>query len=383
MKKLRYGVFLLTVCALGMWLFLLPTGAESETEALIMPPAYTAMGDELPPELDGLLPDHLFSSSADEALAAAESMTDWQYLARTLLSAVGLRLSDSVALLASLIGLLLIAAALSRLRDSLGGTSGETFGFCLRLALYAAIVTGTAGMVGTVQAFFSSICSLTQGMIPAMGTLYALGGNLGQAALNEEILLIFLAVCQFVSSSVTPPVCALCLAFAFMDALGTRLTLAPLADQVKKWYTSLLGFVFFLLGLALSAQSVLTGRADTLGMRGVKYAVSNWIPVVGGAVAGTLGTVADSVSLLRGICGVSGIVMVALLLLPTLIELLLFRAVLRLSSTVAALLGCDGEGRLLSEIASLHGYLAAAASVCALMFVLALTLFVRSTAAFA
>ena len=134
----------------------------------------------------------------------------------------------------------------------------------------------------------------------------------------------------------------------------------------------------FLLSLALSTQSVLAGQADTLGMRGIKYAVGNAIPVVGGAVAGTLSAVGAGMGLLRGVCGVAGILLVALLLLPALVELLLLRATLRLASTVASMLSCDGEAKLLGDMASLYGYLAAAVSVCSVTFVLALGLLIHS-----
>ncbi|MBQ9151726.1 MAG: hypothetical protein IJX72_05700 [Clostridia bacterium] len=356
---------------------------DTSSEAVTMPPAYADLEDCVPPDVADLLPDGLFSDSAEEALTAAEALSDWQYLLNALFSAVGLRLEDAVGLLCALLGLILIAAILGKLRESIGGAGGETFGFCLRLALYTAIVLQTAGMVKVVQTFFSQLNTLMGGMIPVMGGLYALGGNLGQAAVSEELMLVFLTVCEYVSTAVTPPVCAVCMSFSLMDAFGLRLTLAPLCEQVKRWYTSLLGLIMFLLSLALSVQSVLVGRADSLGMKGVKYAVGNMLPVVGGAVAGTLGTVSAAVSLLRGVCGVSGIILVALLLLPTLVQLLLFRATLRLASTAASLLGCDGESRLLTEMASLHGYLAAAVSICAVTFILALSLLIHSTAALA
>jgi stage III sporulation protein AE len=137
----------------------------------------------------------------------------------------------------------------------------------------------------------------------------------------------------------------------------------------------------FLLSLALSVQSALTSRADTLGMKGIKYAVGNMIPVVGGAVSGSLGTVAAGVSLLRGVCGLSGMILIALLLLPTLVWLLLLRATLRLAATAASLLSCDGEARLISEMASLHGYLAAAVSICGVTFVPALALLAHTACA--
>ena len=356
--------------------------AAQDREAVTMPPAYADLADSLPPEISDLLPDGLFSESLEEALTATAELTDWRYLLNALLSAVGLRLDAMVGLLCTLIGLILLAAVLGRLREGLG-SSGEIPGFCLRLTLYTAIVVQTAGTVETVRLFYDRLTTLTGGMIPVMGALFALGGNMGRAAVNAELLMVFLAVCQYISTTVTPPVCAVCMSFSLMDALGVKLTLALLGDRIKKWYASLLGLVMFLLSLALSTRSVLAGRGDTLGMRGVKYAVGNMIPMVGGAVAGTLSTVAAGVTALRGICGVSGIILVALLLLPTLVELLLTRALLNLSATVASMLSCDGEAKLLSEMASLHGYLAAAASICAVVFMIALTLLIHSGTALA
>ncbi len=375
------GRFLAILLSLLIFSAPLHVSAADETEALTMPPAYTAIPDALPPEVSDRLPDGLFSDSADEAMAAAEQATDWRYLVSALASAVGLRLGDAVGMLTALVGLILLSAVLARLREGLGG--GETVGFCLRLAVYTALVTSTAGMVKTVQAYFSALDTVCAALLPATGALYALGGNIGEAAVSGELMAVFLAVCRYVSTSVTPPVCAVCMVFALMDALGTRLTLSPLATQIKKWYTGLLGLVMFLLSLALTAKSVLSGRADTLSMRGIKYAMGNWIPIVGGSLGGTLGYVAEGVGLMRSVCGVSGVIVLALTLLPPLVELLLFRAVLTLSATAAGLLGCDGEGRLLGEMASLYGYLAAAVAISAVMLTLMLTLFLAGGVALA
>lgn len=355
--------------------------AEEGSEPVTLPAAYGELEDHIPPELSDLLPEGVFSTDAEEALGAAGELTDWQYLLNTLLNAVGLRLGDAVTLLWTMMGFILVAAVLGRLRESLGGVGRDAVGFCLRLALYTAIVLQSAGTVEVVQTFFAQLNNLMAGMIPVMGVLYALGGNLGQAAMNGEIMLVMLTACEYISATVTPPVCAVCMSFSLMDAFGVRLTLSALCEQIKRWYVWLLGLIMFLLTLVLSTQSVLTARADSLGMKGLKYAVGNMIPVVGGAVAGTLSSVAAGIGLLRGVCGVTGIILAALLLLPTLVQLLLFRAALQLASTAANLLGCDGESRLLRDMASLHGYMAAAAAICSVTFILALSFLIHSVAA--
>lgn len=352
--------------------------AATDTEAVTMPPAYTSIPDTLPPELEALLPDGLFSENAEEALSATSELTDWRYLLNTLGAALGLGLEDTVGLLCVLVGIILLAAVCARLRDGLGSTGGEILGFTVRLTVYTAIALQTVGALSAVQTYFDRLMALTGGMIPVMGTLYALGGNLGRAAVSSELMLVFLGLCQYISTTITPPLCVICTSFSLMDALGVRLTLSPLCDQLKRWYASVMGFVMFLLTLALSTQSLLAGKADTLGMRGIKYAVGNTIPVVGGAIAGTLSSVGVGVELMRSVCGVAGILLVAILLLPTLVKLLLLRATLRLAATVASMLACDGESKLLGDVASLHGYLAAAVSVCSVTFVIALALLLQS-----
>ena len=378
--KIKKLLVCLLFFILSSALLSLPAYAE-EQEAMTMPPDYTALPDVLPPEIEELLPDGLFSEDMEEALTATTELTEWRYLLTILASAMGVGLENTVGLLCVLVGIILLAAVCGHLREGLGGAGGDVLSFCLRLTIYTAIVMQTVGMLSVVQTYFDRLMALTGGMIPVMGTLYALGGNLGRAAVSSELMLVFLGVCQYISATVTPPLCVACTSFSLMDALGVKLSLAPLCEQIKKWYASLLGLVMFLLTLAMSTQSVLAGKADTLGMRGIKYAVGNVVPVVGGAIAGTLSAVGTGVEMIRGVCGVAGIVLVALLLLPTLTELLLLRATLRLSSTVASMLSCEGEANLLGSMASLHGYLAAAVSVCSVTFVIALTLLIHSGSA--
>ncbi len=380
MKLSRRFLLLIIMTGLGLLWAALPVSGETDLpqESVTMPPSFGELEEVLPSDITDLLPDGLFSEDTNTALNAAEAMTDWRFLLDALLRAVGLGMEDTLGFLFTLLGMIILYSILHALRKSIGGRSGEMLDFCLRLAAFGAIALQTVGMVEAVKTYFDRLGTLMNAMIPVMGALYAMGGNLGQAAANGELLLVFLTVCQWVSTSVTPPVCALCMAFSLMDAFGSSVSLSPLAARVKGGYTWMLGLITFLLSLALSAQSIITSRADTLGMRGVKYAVGQMLPVVGGAVSGTLGTMADGISALRGICGVSGVILLALTLLPTLIRLLLGRLALSWATTFASMLGCDGEAKLIGEMASLYGYLAAAVAICSVLFVLALTLLIQS-----
>ncbi len=360
----------------------LSVSATEEEMAETLPAAYGELEEVIPPEISDLLPEQMFSRDPQQALEAAETVTRPAYFLRVVLEMTGLYMGEIITLMVTLMGLLLLSALLRHLKDILP-RSGEGFGFCLRLCMYTVMVTRAGEMLSWVETYFERLGTLMNAMIPVMGVLYTLGGNIGQAAVNSELLLLMLRACEYIASSLTPALCGICLAFALMEAFGGsgQLRLAPLSGLCKKWYTTLLGFLTFLLTASLSVQSLLAVKADTLSMRGVKYAVGNILPVVGGAVSGTLGSVAAGVGLLRGVAGVSGVVLVALLLLPTLIQLLLLRACYQLTAAMAGMLSCDGEARLLGEVGSLYGYMAAAVSICAVGFLIALAVFAHGATA--
>lgn len=345
---------------------------EAETEGITLPPAYAALPDSLPEELIPLLPDGLFSTDPDEALAAVREGVSLPGMLSALLSALGLRLPDAVRLLSTLLGLLLISSLLGHLSAAVGGRAGELTGFIIRLAVAAALVSLTVGVAQTVTTFLSQLNRLCAGMLPVMGTLYILGGNLTQATVSEGLMLVFLNVAEYLCADVTPAVCGICLSLSPLSALGLRYRMEAIGSWVRKAYTGFLGAITFLLSALLGCQSVLSARADSLRMKGIKYAVGNLLPVAGSAVSGSLGTVAAGVDLLRSICGVCGVLLLGLLLLPVLVELLLFRAVIRLASVAASSLDCAADARLLDDVAELYGYMAGAVSLCSVFFILTL-----------
>lgn len=346
--------------------------ATTAEEVLTMPPSYVDLPDSLPDELLPLLPEGLFSSDPEEAMSAVRESVSLPGILSALLSALGLRLPDAARLLATLIGLLLISSLLGHLGSAVGGRTGELTGFVVRLAVAVALVSLTVSVTETVTSFFSQVSGLCAGMLPVMGTLYILGGNLTRSTAVEGLMLVFLNVVNYLCADVTPAVCGVCLALSLLGALGLRHHPEVLGSWIRKSYTGFLGLITFLLSATLGCQSILSARTDSLRMRSVKYAVGSLLPVAGGAVSGSLGTIAAGIDLLRSISGVCGILLLGLLLLPTLIQLLLFRQTIRLAAVAAASLDCPLDARLLNDIAELYGYMAAAVSLCSVFFFLAL-----------
>lgn len=344
---------------------------------------YEKMLDGIPNDIAELLPEGLFSHDPDEIYGAVEEMSGFSYFLSSVGELLGLRVGDALRLFAILLGLLVIAAFLRRLGEIVRSPSlANTLSMCSLGGIISAVVAVQYEQLMAVSRFLDELNILATSTLPIMGALYVAGGNVGAAAVNNSAMLLFLTVCENICNSTVMPVSAVCIALAMVSAFVKTPDLKGIATTVKKIYTFIISFIMSILMAVLGAQSTLTAAKDSLGGRAAKFMAGHFIPVVGGAVGESLKTVAASVSFIRTSVGVGGSIIIILLLLPTLISILLTRLAFMTAGSAARILGCVEEAGFLGELTSIYGYLLAVICSCSVMFIFALTLLARTSAAF-
>ena len=363
----------------------LPIFAEPDasiTSSQQLPNEYLEFLDRLPSDVKETLPDGLFSNDPATVAAAIEEMSHFSYLMRTVLSLVGIRLHDCFSLLAQLAGLVLLSAVLRTVKVAfVKETVARACSFCINLVMLISLLGVGYETLLTVTEYLDTLNKLTAALLPLTGVLYAMGGNVTTAVASSTGLSVFMTVLEQIVGNTVVPFCGLCLAFTVVGSFEPTLRIGSLLTTVKKNYTLILTFLMMLLLAMLSMQTTLAARADTLAMKSARFAAGNLIPVVGGSVSELLRTVSAGVSYLRGTVGICAVLLLLLLLLPTLIQLLLFRLTWQLGASLADMLFCDSEKRVMDEFASLCGYLVAAVSICSSVVLLALTLFIHFASA--
>lgn len=385
MKGKRFLLLLILIVLLGGALCV-RVGAEEIAEvSYVLPEEYAQMLKELPSALLDSLPERVFSSDPQEAAQAWQTLLSPRALFELLLNGLKERGSELVLLLLELCGVIVLRGVFGHMASSLRSpVLAEGIKLLSRLVMFGIIVGQAFSQLAGIQTFFEDLRALTTAFLPLMGSMYALGGNVGAAAVNHATLVLSLSLVEWVGSRTIVPLFSLCLAFSLLGVFGTATAGrgATVAGKIKKWYTTALSLTMLLLTAALGAQTTLAARADSMGFRTARFALSSSIPVIGGGLAEMLRTAATGVSWLRGVVGLGGVALLLWLLLPRVITLFLTRSAYALAGDVAAWLGCDDEAKLLGEIAGLFGYMIAVASLCVMTFFLSLVLLFKCGAAF-
>ena len=378
MRAKRIWLFF-CVAVLFVSVFGICVSAEGEDE---IADDFSALSEHLGDEERELLDDDFASGELEQTQNALTKMLTPTGIF-SIVDAISVRiLRDALRLLATLCGLLLLAAVLGALKNSFGGAAlSGAVDFLTSAAIFAAILSYQYRYLSEAQEMLTRLSSLMGAMIPIAGSVWAMGGNVTTASVGTASLYAFLTVTQRVVGQTVVPVCAFCMAAALCQSLGGDTSLRGITSAIKKTYTFTLGFIMMLLLTSLGASTTLSAAADSVAARTAKLVSATVIPTVGGSIGETLRTVAASVGVLKSVVGIGGILLVALLVLPTVLSLIATRLVFLLAGGVAEMLGCEKETRLLGELGGVFGCLLAVTAMSGVMFILALTIFVKSTVA--
>lgn len=337
--------------------------------------------ESIPPEVAELLPESFFASDPETGDAAIREAGGISSVLRVVGKLTGLAIGENLALLAKICGLLLLAAVFRALAGEKTDGVGKAYRFCTTLAM-AVLLLGLQGeKFSKLEAFFDTVRALCVAFLPMMGTLFAMGGNLRLAVVNHGVLSSFLAVLETLCAGTVMPLAGICLAFALLDAITGRVALRGVAGVIKRTYTLSITFLMGIFCFVLGSQGALAKAGDTLALRTARFAAGSFLPLVGGSVSETLRTVAGSVTYLRSVAGTGAILVLFFAFLPTFLSVLFTRIAFLLGGSVAGLLSCDAEQKLLSELSSVYGYFLAIISVLFVTVVFSLTLFAQCAAA--
>ena len=377
-KNRIFGCFLFLVFLL---LLSFPISAENQT-AVPLPEEYTEAVDQLPQELLDRLPEGLQEGEAESPEEALTKMSGADYLLSVTAELLGVSFSSAWRLLASMCALLILCSILREIGETAGsGTLSSVLHFCSTGCLFLLLSGTLIEQLSELKLYFDRLNGMMSTMIPVTGTVWAMGGNVSTASAGTATLYSFLAVSEALCAKSLLPMVGISTSLVLCNLTFPELGMGQFLSAIRKIYTVGIGFLMTLLVASLATQTAIGTAADGTGAKAAKFLSSTVIPVVGGSVGDTLRTVASGVEYVKSVVGISGILFVLLLFLPTLVQLLISRLCFLLGSGAADLLGCSKESRLLSEMGTVYGTMLGVTSMTAIMFILSFVIFMQTTIA--
>lgn len=184
-------------------------------------------------------------------------------------------------------------------------------------------------------------------LLPMLLTLLtALGGSASSAFLHPMVVAASGSM-VFLAREVTLRLVMCTCAVTAVNHLSDRAHLSRMAQLLRSSVCWLLGVSFTVFLGAMSLQGVCSASIDGVVLRAAKYAVDNFVPVVGGMFSDTMDTLIGCTLIVKNALGVTAVVVLLGAILAPLMRTLAVVLVMKLS---AALLEPVADGDIVRAI---------------------------------
>ncbi len=252
-------------------------------------------------------------------------------------------------------------------------------------AIYAAVLSISALIANNIWQSVASAVNAVKGcssfmlsFVPVFSTAVALSGKTVTAASMSAMLLVATEGVSFISSFAVLPLMGGYLCLSISSGVSPLLNGSGITEAVKKvtmWVLSLMGTLF--IGV-LGIQTAVNSAADSVSLRTAKFILGTSVPVAGSVLSEAVSTISGSLGLLRSSIGIYGVAALLFMLLPIVIELVLWRCVLMVNISLGELFTLPNITGILKAVDSMLSVLLGVVLMVGGMFIISLSVVVAA-----
>lgn len=259
-------------------------------------------------------------------------------------------ISASMKLMIMIIAIAIVCALLNNMEKAFNNENITSISY---FACYSLIIIfATKSFYIGVDLAKSTIVRMTDFMTALMPVLMALLASIGgftEAAIMDPIILGSITLCGRIYVDIIIPLIFMAFVLQFVSNLSKDYKISrliKLINQTAIWTQGVLMTIF--IGI-ITVRGITSKTIDQVTAKTAKYAVDNFIPIVGKCLSDAISTVAGYSILLKNAVGSLGLIVLILIIIFPIIKILIMAIMYKL---VAALIEPVSDERLVNCLSS-------------------------------
>lgn len=311
-----------------------------------------------------------FGSSLKEWLgkvANGEFKFEYSSFMKYLLSTLGGTLGSVLPILLSIIAIAVTISFVGGIKGGFASKSTDTLVNFAGITLVSALIlVEIYGAIGDVRSLVSSIRTQTEIVFPILFTLMTALGASGSISIYQPAVAVFAFSITELVTTIALPALIVAIVFSVVGNLSGTVKLGGAAKfciSAAKWvlYTT-----FFLFLAFLSVQGITAAIYDNVSVRTAKFAMSKYIPVIGGYLSEGFNVILAGSVLIKNAVGLTAVMILLMTVLPVLIKIIAVSLSLKLAGAITEPFEGGKITSLLNSVSSSVNLLIAV--VCGLAF---------------
>ena len=270
-------------------------------------------------------------------------------------------INEPIKILICIIGIIILTALFDTLKSSdMSAGLEQTLSFVSVLCMSAVLSPAVLSLITNLTETISVCSDFMMIYVPVISLLIISGGNPVSGGMFYSTMIYMCSAVLRVVSEVIVPFLRCISSVAVITNITDKVSLSGVNEMLRKAVRILLTFCMSVFTAFLTMRSVISVSQDSLSNRAVKFAISNFVPLVGGALSDAYQTVVSCTAVLRSGVGVIAIAAIFAVFLPAVAKCLIWQFTLMLGTAV-----CDvfSNGRLSSMLSSISSVISIICSI--------------------
>jgi stage III sporulation protein AE len=242
-------------------------------------------------------------------------------------------ISKILPMIVSILVIVALFSILNNLKPGTAETQVATAAVYVQYILVASISTSI--LISCFNLGLETIDNLsnfTQSVFPILSVLMVSIGGIVSASLFSPIVAFLTGFITLIVKTTFMPMIIILIVFTILDNISNKISLNNFSGLIKsilKWGVGIIFVVF--LGV-ISIKGLVGSSFDGVSIKATKYTISKLVPYVGGMVSDTVDTVAACSLLLKNAVGISGLIIMFVIILKPIINIVGCSMLLKLSA---------------------------------------------------
>ncbi len=238
-------------------------------------------------------------------------------------------------LVVSIVTISIICSLLKNLQEAFSDDSISQVAFYACYGLIIMVLSKSFIIsISVAKEVITNISDFMGALLPILVTMISLSGGFTQAATLDPIVLASVIFIPKIYSNIIIPMILMSFVLEFANNISNEhkiTNLCNLLKQITIWGQGIIVTVF--IGL-LTIRGITSTTIDAVTLKTAKFAVDNFIPIVGKAFSDAITSVAGYSLIIKNAISAIGLVVIILILLHPLIKLILITLIYKLSAAL-------------------------------------------------
>lgn len=355
-RLLRYAVLIATALFILFFTEISAEALDSDTDMTdeIMNQLYTETGaDELMYKLPESARSFLNSMNIDDFTPSSTDRLSVNVFFSAVYEMLKSNIYEPVRILLSVIGIILISAAFDTLKNNSSSASLDgVLSVISTLCVISVLAVPMLNLISELSQTIENAGNFMLFYVPVISVLIITGGqHISGSTFYAVMIYISNAILQIASNIIVPLLKSI-LSLSIVSSVSDKVSLEGFVSLFKKAVKWILCFCMSLFVAFMTMKSIVSVSEDTISNKVVKFAINNFVPLVGGALSDAYQTVVSCVGVLKSGVGVAAMIAIFAIFLPALLKCAVWQCVVSVSSAVCEVFGIKKTGNLLKSLSS-------------------------------